>query len=279
MQQSTSTGALYQTGVISGGINCGLPNAPGIYTRISSYVDWIQDNTRDAATLVDGDVQESSLDNGSSLEEKSKKGIIIGVTVGVGVVVIIGLLLAAVIIWKKRGNSTARSDNPTLPPSDSSPGTATRDDIEAPSAIPSPSNENDSQSDSQTITRKTLAKAPIPLPPPPGSALAPPTTTTRPIPQASQAGSQPAPISPGPVLAPPTNTPIILVPERPAPPPPPIIRPPPTNPDYVSFRAQDPPQQPPPQQIYPVVQGPEVAVPPSPPPPFSPGAGDGPPLQ
>ena len=32
---------MVMVGVMSGGIGCGLPNLPGIYTSISSYVQWI----------------------------------------------------------------------------------------------------------------------------------------------------------------------------------------------------------------------------------------------
>lgn len=35
-----------QLGVVSFGNKCGEPGYPGVYTRISEYVDWIRETTR-----------------------------------------------------------------------------------------------------------------------------------------------------------------------------------------------------------------------------------------
>ena len=34
-------------GIVSYGIGCAQPDAPGIYTRVSSYLNWIKSNARD----------------------------------------------------------------------------------------------------------------------------------------------------------------------------------------------------------------------------------------
>lgn len=41
-------GYWYMTGLTSyGTTNCGAENIPGIYTKISSYLEWIVDNMRE----------------------------------------------------------------------------------------------------------------------------------------------------------------------------------------------------------------------------------------
>lgn len=37
----------FQLGIVSFGNQCGLENYPGVYTRVSEYLDWIQENTKD----------------------------------------------------------------------------------------------------------------------------------------------------------------------------------------------------------------------------------------
>lgn len=39
-------GVAYLYGIISWGDGCGRLNKPGVYTRVSNYVDWINDRIR-----------------------------------------------------------------------------------------------------------------------------------------------------------------------------------------------------------------------------------------
>uniref|UniRef100_T1JCW8 Peptidase S1 domain-containing protein n=1 Tax=Strigamia maritima TaxID=126957 RepID=T1JCW8_STRMM len=49
--QNQSTKRHYLIGIISMGFRCGETNMPGLYTRITSYIDWIKSNTQNDTTI------------------------------------------------------------------------------------------------------------------------------------------------------------------------------------------------------------------------------------
>ena len=43
--QKSSDGTWVQIGIVSYGDGCAKPNSPGVNTRVSSFIRWIEDNT------------------------------------------------------------------------------------------------------------------------------------------------------------------------------------------------------------------------------------------
>ena len=41
-----TTDQWYQAGIVSWGISCAIPNAPGIYTKLPLYMDWINETIK-----------------------------------------------------------------------------------------------------------------------------------------------------------------------------------------------------------------------------------------
>ncbi len=43
--QDPATGRVYMIGITSFGIGCAKPDVPGVYTKVTNYLDWIQQQT------------------------------------------------------------------------------------------------------------------------------------------------------------------------------------------------------------------------------------------
>lgn len=89
-------GRFYQVGITSLGAGCGFENAPGIYTRVSTYADWIQKNTRNAATVRKGPLA---------------KKYIIAAGVGGGLVLLILLYFGIGLVKKIQARKASSSDS------------------------------------------------------------------------------------------------------------------------------------------------------------------------